>query len=637
MVSQIHHSNIRWTGHVARCLGRQAFVELSRTAAWWTLVTALLLITIGVPTLAAAAVEAALDRDSVPAGRGALMTLRVSGGRVGKIELPEVDNLLIQARGQSQQFEIINGQSSVSAIYNYAVGSTTPGTYQIPPIGVTVDGNKLTSQPLTLKVLAAAATQAPAGIAPLPPSTPPAAADTEDTSGKRFGFLTVEPATSERKHVYVGEIAPVRIRAWLPEDARAQLHSGIQPEGQAFTLHNVSERPQQTSEVRDGKRYTVITWYGGISATKAGSYPASLSLKASVAVRDTSAPQPRRRSGGPFDDPFFDSILDRMNTPMIQQDVTLKSEDQEIEVRPLPTHGRPAGFSGAVGDFKLEAPELPRAWKTGEPQQVSARISGSGNFALVEAPKLSPPDAWKAYPGKGDFTPGDEAAFSGSKSFQFSAVPRKGGTQDVALSFSFFNPDAGAYQTVTSPAQQIQVAGTDLVEQEPNIAAAREPDKPRDPLIGQHAQLTPRRSLVPLVARPEFVRLLVIAALLCVLGGLLGWHRRRRADPMRRARTAEERATREALHAAARCAAAGDVSGYFAAARQALQHRLGSRWRQPAHAITLAEVTARMPADSPVASFFREADRNAYGHSAADGDFPQWQALLADAMASLTE
>jgi hypothetical protein len=603
------------------------------------LVAAVISTAVWMPLLGfAAEVEATLDRDAVPAGNGALLTLTMSGGNVGQIELPEVENFIIQGRDQSRQFQSVNGQTSVSTTYTYAVGSNTPGTYQIPPIRVTVDGEILTTRPLTLKVLAAAASQPPAGIAPLPPGAPPAGQEAEDTSSKRFGFLTVEPATSERKHVYVGEIAPVRIRAWLPEEARVQLRSGIQPEGKAFTLHNVSERPQQTTEIKDGKRYTVVTWYGGISATKAGNYPASLSLNATVAVRDPSASKQRRRMGGPFDDPFFDSILDRMNTPMIQKDVTLKSEDQSIEVRALPAAGRPADFSGAVGDFKIDEWEIPPRWKTGEPQQISARISGTGNFALVDAPKLSPADAWKTYPGKGDFTPGDEAAFAGNKRFQFSAVPRKGGRQDVALSFSYFDPDAGAYKSLTSPATKIEVTGKDLVEKESTSEpAAQEPDKPKDQLAGQHLQLTSRRSLVPLVARPAFVEMLGLSALLCMLGKLLGWWRERGADPKRRQRAATAKATREALQAAGRCAAAKDMAGFIAAGRLAIQQRLGSEWNQPALAITLAEVTARLPEDSPVARFFREADRNAYGHQAAGDMLSHWQTELDEALAYLTK
>jgi len=602
------------------------------------LVAALCLIAVGTAVPARAAeVDATLDRETVPAGNGALLTLNIAGSKLGGIEIPEVEDLIIQGREQRRQVQSVNGQTSISLTYTYAVGSNTPGTYQIPPFSVTVDGQKLTTKPLILKVLAAAANQPPAGIPPLPPGAPPPAEEPPDTSSKRFGFLTVEPAASQRKHVYVGEIAPVRIRAWLPEDARAQLRSGIQPEGKAFTLHNVSAQPQQGTEIRDGKRYTVVTWYGGISATKAGKYPASLSLDATVAVRDASAPKPGRRAGGPFDDPLLDSLFDRVSTPMIQKDVTLKSDDQEIEVRALPAAGRPDGFTGAVGDFKFEACEIPAAWSTGEPQQISARLGGTGNFTLLAAPGLTPPDAWKTYPGKGDFTPRDEAAFAGSKSFQFNAVPRKGGPQDVALSFSFFDPDAGAYKTLTTPPKSIKVSGADLVDARSNIpAAAREPDTPNDQLVGQHLALTPPSSLVPLVSRPAFVRLLGLAALLCLLGKPLAWLRHRRCDPARRARAAMEKATREALHAAAHCADARDVAGFFEAARRAIQLRLGALWNQPAPAITLAEISARIPAESPVARFFREADLSAYGRHAGGDILPQWRALLTEAIASLT-
>jgi predicted ABC-type transport system involved in lysophospholipase L1 biosynthesis ATPase subunit len=77
-----------------------------------------------------------------------------------------------------------------------------------------------------------------------------------------------------------------------------------------------------------------------------------------------------------------------MNMPMIQKEVTLKSDDQEIEVRPLPTEGRPNGFTGAVGEFKFDSFEIPNTWKTGEPQQITASLSGKGNFSLMNAPEL---------------------------------------------------------------------------------------------------------------------------------------------------------------------------------------------------------------------------------------------------------
>ena len=588
----------------------------------------------------AAEVEAALDRESVPAGNGALLTLTISGGQAGTPAIPAVEKLILQPRGQSQRMQMFNGTTTVSTIYNYVVGSNTPGDYVIPPIEVTVDGNKISTQPLKLKVLDAGAAQPPPGLPQGNPNNqPPAEPAQEETGEKRFGFLTVELADKERKHAYVGEIAPVRIRAWLPTESRANLRSGIQPEGKAFTLHNVSDQPQQTQEIKDGKRYIVVTWYGGISATKAGKYPASLSVDATVAVRDPSAPKPqRRRRGGPFDDPLFDSVFDNMNAPMIQKDVTLKSEDQEIEVLPLPTEGRPAGFTGAVGKFKLERPEIPTDWKTGEPQQIGAQITGSGNFSLANAPELVPAGGWKSYPGKSDFTAGDEASFSGTKSFRYSAVPRKGGDQEASLAFSYFDPDAGSYQTLTTPSLKVRVSGTDIPEDE--VAAAPEPEKKVEKkttgIVGQHLKRSPSGTLVPLVYRPAFKVLLGISVFLLVGGRILAWLLAHRADPRRLARLETERATRQALEAAGKCVQARDVPGFFAAARLAVQQRLGALWNQPAQAITSAEVLSRIPEDSPVARFFREADRHEYSRQNSGEIQPQWQALLDEAMASLT-
>ena len=70
------------------------------------------------PGARGAEVQAQLDRDSVPAGNGALLTLRISGGRAGQPDIPPVENLIVQPRGQSQQMQVINGQTTVSVTYN---------------------------------------------------------------------------------------------------------------------------------------------------------------------------------------------------------------------------------------------------------------------------------------------------------------------------------------------------------------------------------------------------------------------------------------------------------------------------------------------------------------------------------------
>ena len=71
----------------------------------------------------------------------------------------------------------------------------------------------------------------------------------------------------------------------------------------------------------------------------------------------------------------------------VQKNVTLKSDDQEIEVRPLPVAGRPNGFTGAVGDFKIDVWDMPAEWQTGEPKQIAARLSWHRQFRLDECPR----------------------------------------------------------------------------------------------------------------------------------------------------------------------------------------------------------------------------------------------------------
>ena len=255
----------------------------------------------------------------------------------------------------------------------------------------------------------------------------------------------------------------------------------------------------------------------------------------------------------------------------------------------------------------------------------------------MKAPDLTPAEAWKTYSGKDEFTAGDVASFAGSKTFQFSAVPGKGGEQVVSLVFSYFDPAAEAYKTITSPSEKIQVSGKDIVDIGPiSSPDANEPEKKVASLVGQHLEMSPAASLVPLVSRPDFKIMLVVSAVFGLLGILFALLTKRREDPERVALAAMEKATREALEAAGKCAAAKDVTGWFASARLAIQQQLGALWNQPAQAITLAEITARISDDSPVARFFREADRYEYSRQSTGDILPQWRSLLDEAMSSLT-
>lgn len=491
----------------------------------------------------------------------------------------------------------------------------------IPAVTVKVGGQVLQTKPQKLVVFDDGSAK---------PS--PDAADAAAKDPDRFGTMSVELAVPERTEIFLGEIAPVRIQAWLPIDARAQLRSVIQPESGAFTLHNVSDQPQQSIETKDGNQYRVLTWFGGISATKAGTQSVNLSVKAMVALPDRSKPVLRPRGVDP-NDPFGRGMSQRYQ----ENEVTLRSVDMPLTVRALPEEGKPANFSGAVGEFAFDALEIPAQWKTGEPQRVALRIRGSGNFATMKAPELSPADLWKWYPGQDQFTPGDIASFSGSKVFQYNAIARRNGEYDVAFALSYFDPKQAKYLTITSDVKRVSISGEAMQEEKvPTTETAAPAPVEELPGLMPLRKRNDRAALFSRFAgRTNPFLLGGMALFFSALAPAAAWWRRHWKDPLLRERQQRKKDIAQALAEAQQHARAQSAAPYWESARRSLQIQLAAQWRVNAHAISLHDVAKHCGSDSPVTAFFREADRWSYASTAQEADWSRWQSLHQQALQSL--
>ena len=364
------------------------------------------MITAGTPAAVAASINASLSKAVLEVGEAGTLSVTIEGKAVdGKPVIPEVEDLVIEERGQSQRISFNNGSVSRTVTYQYIIGSNRPGVFDLPPIKSTIAGEQLQTESLQITVADTANNSA--GI-PSTANPQQGDAEKENSDVLEFGFLKFQLATNVRDYVYPGEIAAVRIRGFFPMGAQVSLSGPPRPDGTAFTLHNLTQQPDQSVEVLDGKRYQVVTWYGGLSATKVGNYPAGFSLGARVAVRDARA---RRQRGSPFGDPFFDSMF----APVVRKDVELKTADPPmLEVRELPKANRPLDFSGAIGRFKFGEVVIPAEMVTGEPARIRAAITGEGNFALLEPPLPTDPDEWKLYRADSEFISADAASFAGT-------------------------------------------------------------------------------------------------------------------------------------------------------------------------------------------------------------------------------
>ena len=103
----------------------------------------------------------------------------------------------------------------------------------------------------------------------------------------------------------MGELVPVEIRAYFRQGMQATLRSLPMLKGSAFAFQDPDKKPQQTEEVIDGVGYTVLTWYGAISAVKEGEHRVDAELNATLLVPQRSLRHRSPFGGGLFDDDFL--------------------------------------------------------------------------------------------------------------------------------------------------------------------------------------------------------------------------------------------------------------------------------------------------------------------------------------------
>ena len=613
----------------------------------------------GLAAVSAAEVSVQIQPESFPTGRGGQLSITVTGGNFDGTPAPTVpDAVTIRPYGTSQNIQLINGRLSQSITQNFVVSAREPGSYTIPSFDVVVDGKTLRTDPVSFTVTA--------GSAPPNLSNPSAVPQGQTQSGTANAavsesFLKLEFPPRDRDHLYVGEMAPVRIKAYFPAQSRVSLQSAPRPEGEGFTLHHLSDQPEQGTEIVNGQQFRTVSWFAGISTVKAGHYPIQVALDATVMVPEGSS---SRRMRPPsffrnslFNDPFFDSFFDSAFTNLVPHEITLSSNGDPLDIRSLPTEGRPETFSGAVGDFTLGSYRLPADAIAGEPRKIRVTIEGRGNFDRMSAPVLEPVGKWKTYTPRTEFKPGDATSFSGSKTFEFSAVPQSGGEQEIKLAFSYFDPSEGIYKSLSSPAIPLKVDGsaathpasstTPTAAAETSATASGTPESSTgDGREEPSVDLAPPRlalgSGLPVLttpgARPLLWTLVVGCLVLVVAGFVAGGIRRQRSDPQRIATRKSERAENEALNQADAAARNGDAVAFFAAGRRALQTRLAAAWNCPAESLTVAELRQRLPSDSPALAIFRRADAMAYAPDSASDQFDaeRWQAALNQALAEVS-
>lgn len=128
---------------------------------------------------------------------------------------------------------------------------------------------------------------------------------------------------------------------------------------------------------------------------------------------------------------------------------TKSSARVEIKVKPLPTEGRPADFTGAVGQFEVHASVENATVPVNQPVSLKVRFEGMGNGKLIDLPAINWPVGLEQYDTK------SEARFFKNgrsfKEFEVLIIPRQEGEIVIpSMSVSMFDPQSKKYYTRTT-------------------------------------------------------------------------------------------------------------------------------------------------------------------------------------------
>ncbi len=137
---------------------------------------------------------------------------------------------------------------------------------------------------------------------------------------------------------------------------------------------------------------------------------------------------------------------------MTQVHKTVSAGNRTINVKPLPEVGKPADFTGAVGDFKFKVTTSKTELNATESLQAKVEVSGKGNLKLFELPKLTVPSSLEVYePEKADRIRTNLSGMQGERSESYTIVPQYKGKYPIpSMSFSYFDTKTKSYKLLTS-------------------------------------------------------------------------------------------------------------------------------------------------------------------------------------------
>ena len=370
------------------------------------------------------------------------LSYTINSQKVRDFRAPSIQGFeVLMGPSRSTQYQNYNGVVTNSITFTYILMAEKEGTYKIPGATIVADGNNYTSNSVEIKVLPPDQSSSNAGSGSSARSS-----RNQANSGKITDKELFMTATASKTNVYEQEAILLTYKVYTQVNLTAL--NGDIPDLKGFHTQEV-ELPNQktfTLEHYNGRNYNTTIWRQLVlfpQQTGKIEIP-SVTFEGTVSQMVASA------------DPF-DAFFNGGNYVNITKNIV--TPKLTINVKELPA-GKPANFSGGVGEFTLSSNISTQELKTNDAVTIKLVISGTGNMKLINTPEVGFPQDFEIYDPKVDNKFNlTRNGLSGNKVIEYLAIPRHAGTYTIPpIEFSYFDLKSQSYKTLKTDAYTLNVA-----------------------------------------------------------------------------------------------------------------------------------------------------------------------------------
>ena len=381
--------------------------------------------------------------DAVVVGDQFRLSYTITTQKVKDFRAPSIkgfDVLMGPSRSQQSNTQIVNGNvtSTSSITFTYILMANNAGEYTIPGASIVADGDQMVSNSVRIKVLPQDQGD----------SNSSSSSSTHSSSGTGVSnqdlFIT---ASASKTNVYEQEAFVLTYKIYTRE-SNLQLNNAKLPDFKGFHSQEIemTTNARWTPEHYQGRNYytTVYRQFVLFPQQSGKLYidPAQFQMTVGKPVQ----------SDDPFD-AFFNG-----GSNVIEIKKSISTPKIAINVNPLPA-GKPADFSGGVGEFNISSSINNKELKTNDAITIKLVISGTGNLKLISNPEIKFPDDFEVYDPKVDNQVRlTREGLTGNKVIEYLAIPRHAGTYKIpGVSFSYFDIRSKSYKTLKTEEYVINV------------------------------------------------------------------------------------------------------------------------------------------------------------------------------------